>query len=70
MPKVYYVRTTEGKEITKAKGYSEILSREQYLSLINEKTITNLTVNKWFRSLQDSRVQIKRNQPYEIGETI
>jgi len=66
LPKVYYLETTDGKFVTKAKGYSGQLTKEQYLNLINEINITNLTMNKWFRSLKDSTILIKRNQPYEI----
>ena len=49
LPKVYYLRTTEG-EVTKAKGYSEKLTRDNYLSLIKQQNIVGLRVNKWLIS--------------------
>ncbi len=66
MPKLYYLETTEGEIITKAKGFPGKITRSNYLSLINGETVTGLSVNKWFRSIKQSTVQIKRNQPYEI----
>nr|AHW52534.1 plasmid related DNA polymerase [Rhizophagus sp. DAOM 213198] len=49
LPKVYYLRTTEGK-VTKAKGYSGKLTRDNYLSLIKQQNIVGLRVNKWLIS--------------------
>jgi len=66
LPKVYYLESKDGTIVTKAKGYPGKLSKEQYLELIQEKDITNLSITKWFRSMKESTVQIKRNQPYEI----
>jgi len=66
LPKVYYLRTEDNKEIFKAKGYPKTLTRQNYIDLINEQHVTNLTINKWYRSLKDSTVQIRREQPYEI----
>lgn len=39
LPKVYYLKCTDGTVVAKAKGYSGKLTREQYWSLINEKSI-------------------------------
>lgn len=69
MPKVYYLETTDGKIITKAKGFPGKLSRSHYLSLMNGETLSELSVNKWYRSLKESSVQIKRNIPYELKFT-
>jgi DNA polymerase elongation subunit (family B) len=42
MPKVYYLETTEGKEITKTKGLPGKLSKAQYLSLFSKKELHRL----------------------------
>ena len=66
MPKVYYLELDDGSVVTKCKGYSGKLSKDQYLGLLEGKSI-DLTVTKWFRSLKDSTIQIKRNTPYVIN---
>jgi hypothetical protein len=55
--------------ITKAKGFPGKFSRSHYLSLMNGETLSELSVNKWYRSLKESSVQIKRNIPYELKFT-
>jgi hypothetical protein len=42
------------------------LTRSDYLALLKGETLQKLQVNKWQRSLQDSHVLIKRNQPYHL----
>jgi hypothetical protein len=69
MPKVYFLETMDGKIVTKCKGYPGKLDRSAYLSLIQGETITGLSVNKWYRSLCDSSVQIRRNLPYKLRFT-
>jgi len=66
MPKVYYLLTSDNKEVLKAKGYPGKLTRSDYLALLKGETLQELVVNKWQRSLKDSNVQIKRNQPYNL----
>ncbi|RGB22182.1 DNA polymerase B 2 [Rhizophagus diaphanus] len=66
MPKVYFLETMDGKIVTKCKGFPGKLDRSAYLSLLQGKTITGLSVNKWYRSLRDSSVQIRRELPYEM----
>ncbi|RGB22181.1 DNA polymerase Bc [Rhizophagus diaphanus] len=65
MPKVYYLKTTEGKEVTKCKGFPGKLSRAQYLELLEGRT-QHLEVTKWSRSLKESFVKIERNRPYDL----
>lgn len=66
MPKVYYLELEDGGVITKCKGYSGKLTKEQYLTLLNGEAL-ELVVDRWFRSLKDSRVQIKRNESYKLA---
>ncbi len=66
MPKVYYLLTSDNKEVLKCKGYPGKLTHSDYLSLLKGETLQELQVNKWQRSLKDSNVQIKRNQPYYL----
>lgn len=65
MPKVYYLETSEGKIVTKCKGYSGLLTREDYINLLNGKSL-HLSMTKWFRSLVGSTVEIRRNQTYDL----
>lgn len=51
MPKVYCLVLENGKLITKCKGYSKQLTKEQYLSLLEGNTL-ELSVTKWTRSLR------------------
>lgn len=66
MPKVYYLLTSDNKEVLKCKGYPGKLTRSNYLALLKGETLQELQVNKWQRSLKDSNVQIKRAQPYYL----
>jgi hypothetical protein len=40
MPKVYWLKTKEGKEVFKCKGYPGTLTRDQYLALLGAKLLT------------------------------
>nr|YP_009228203.1 plasmid related DNA polymerase [Rhizophagus fasciculatus]AJK91334.1 plasmid related DNA polymerase [Rhizophagus fasciculatus] len=55
MPKVYYLKTEEGQEVTKCKGFPGKLSRAQYLELLEGRTL-HLEITKWSRSLKESFV--------------
>jgi hypothetical protein len=65
LPKVYYLETVEGKIISKCKGYSGVLSRDQYMGLLEGNTLT-LEVRKWFRSLEAGTVKIVP-LPYKLA---
>jgi hypothetical protein len=65
MPKVYYLELADGSVISKCKGFSGQLTKDQYLALKEGKTL-ELSVTRWFRSLKASSVQIQRGTPYEI----
>jgi hypothetical protein len=65
MPKVYYLETEKGEIVTKCKGYPGKLGKENYLELLEGRSL-ELRVNKWTRSLQSSYVQVRRNIPYVI----
>jgi hypothetical protein len=54
----------------KIKGFPGKLTRAQYLQLLKGETITGLRVNKWFRNVQGSTIQIQRNLPYQIKFTL
>jgi hypothetical protein len=64
--KVYCLVLENGKLITKCKGYSKQLTKEQYLSLLEGNTL-ELSVTKWTRSLKDSTIVIRPNSPYKIN---
>lgn len=68
MPKVYYLELEDGSVVSKCKGFSGKLSKDQYLDLLKGNTI-DLFVTKWLRSLKDSTIQIHRNTPYKINPT-
>nr|AGJ98089.1 truncated plasmid-related DNA polymerase [Glomus sp. DAOM 240422] len=65
MPKVYYLETEEGIEVTKCKGFPGKLTKAQYLALLSGET-QHLQVTKWIRSLKETEIQILRNQPYSL----
>lgn len=67
MPKVYYLELgNEEKEIvTKCKGYSGKLTKEQYLALLEGKDL-DLTITRWDRSLKAGTVQITRGINYTL----
>lgn len=65
MPKVYYLELEDGTTVTKTKGLPGKLTKEQYLELLSGNTL-NLTINKWNRSMRDSKVQIQRGVSYSI----
>lgn len=66
MPKVYYLKTEEGKEVTKCKAFPGKLSRAQYLELLEGRTL-HLEITKWSRSLKESFVKIEINLPYDLS---
>jgi DNA polymerase elongation subunit (family B) len=68
MPKVYYLELEDGSSVSKCKGYSGKLSRQQYLDLLNGTTL-NLEVKRWSRSLTNSSIQICSGIPYHINFT-
>jgi len=68
MPKVYYLLTEEGEEVTKCKGYSGKLSKAQYLELLDGNSL-NLNITKWYRDLKTQSVRILKGQPYKINPT-
>ncbi|GBB99132.1 hypothetical protein RclHR1_34200001, partial [Rhizophagus clarus] len=66
MPKVYYLLTSEGKEVIKCKGFGGQLTKTNFEALLNEETL-HYTTTKWFRSMKDQTVQIKKGQPYQLN---
>ena len=66
MPKVYYLETTEGRVITKCKGFSAKLNKAQYLELLKGNSL-ELTTTRWYRDLRNSTVQIQKGTPYTIN---
>nr|AFN42484.1 DNA polymerase B 2 [Rhizophagus irregularis] len=68
-PKIYCLELEDGKLITKCKGYSGKLSKEQYLQLLEGKPL-DLQVTKWTRSLKDSTIDVKPNFKYTINPNL
>lgn len=64
-PKMYYLDTNEGGIVTKCKGYSGKLTRDDYQTLLLGEVL-NLTVTKWSRSLKEGTVRIVRGLPYHL----
>jgi len=65
MPKVYYLELDDGKIVAKCKGYSEILTKAQYLALLEGKDL-DLSITKWNRSLKAGTVQITKGINYTL----
>jgi len=65
-PKVYWLKTTEGAEISKCKGNpGSSLTKDQILTLYEGQSLT-LEVTKWSRSLGAGVVRIVKGLPYNI----
>lgn len=65
-PKIYYLELDNGTTITKCKGYSGKLSKDQYLELFEGHSL-DLTVTRWSRSLAEGSIQIKRGLNYRLN---
>lgn len=65
-PKIYYLELENGSSVTKCKGYSGKLRKEQYLELLKGNAL-DLFITRWKRSLVEGSVQIKRNLPYVLN---
>lgn len=57
MPKVYYLELEDETTVTKCKGFSGKLTRDQYLALMKGE-VQHLEVTRWVRSLANSTIQI------------
>lgn len=65
-PKIYYLELKDGSTVTKCKGYSGKLSKEQYLEVMEGKHL-DLLVTRWVRSLSKGTVQILKGKPYVLN---
>ena len=65
-PKIYYLELEDGRVVTKCKGYSGKLNKEQYFELLEGRRL-DLTVTRWTRSLVEGTVQIMKNKPYILN---
>jgi len=67
-PKVYGGITEDGKEINKIKGYKNKISFDDLKSLLKKDKSLEISQEKWFKSLVNSKISIK-DQIYTLAVT-
>jgi hypothetical protein len=67
-PKIYWLETEEGEEVTKCKGYPGKLTKDQILDLYEGKSL-DLTIERWVRDLATGTVRIQQGVKYQLNPT-